>query len=124
MTDSLQILYFGGVSNCTEGALRLYLKNKGGTIWLAPSSVHYYYLPFDATDDTLVQNLGDIIIDGEFEKHRWEVMTRGELKLSGGSDMTEYVTKRFGEGAWKLEGNRSFGDLVNEYMNRGKERRF
>ena len=119
--DYLQILYEGGVQNCSEGALRLYMKNHGGTIWVY--GLHFYYFPPDATDETRAQNLGEIFIEGKSRGNRWEELTLAEVRKEGIAS-TSRVINRYALGYWELEGGKKFADLSAQYYGGSRERGF
>ena len=108
----LRILYEGGVSNCSEGALRLFLKNKGGSIWVY--GLHNYYLPPGAMDETREQNLGQLLVEGQDRGSRWDELTLGEIKKVG-FDSTETVIRKYSSGEWELQGGKPFQELLAEY---------
>ena len=77
-----EIVYEGGVHECTQGAYNLYVKN-GRRGYIVAVGIDAYYIPPDANPNDPSQNLGDIMDEGKVIGHIHKPLTVEEVSRRG-----------------------------------------
>lgn len=97
----LNVGYFGGTSNCGQGAANL-LRHYGKGAIAVWADGHYFVFPPGYDESTLAENLGWKIQDSKprYDIRVEEPVTYAELKARGFTDKTEFVLQRTQSGKW------------------------